>query len=343
MKLLMVTRKVDPSDELAGFTFGWVSKLASNIDELKVLTWQKSSSEGLPANVKLTSLPAGKLRKIFAFQIYLFKNLKTVDGIFCHMNPEYTILSAFAAKIYKKKIVSWYTHSSVSLRMRLMEKLATQVLTASSKSFRLKSTKLKIVGHGIDSEEFKPAENNQFGSPIRILTVGRISPTKDYDSMIKAVDILNDQSIEVSLEIAGGPGLESQQSYFEGLKGMVSAMKIENKVKFLGPVSHSKIPEILKISDIFINLSGTGSLDKAVLEAMASGCIVLTSNEAFAEMLPSELMVEKNNPKQLAEKIRFVIALDNQSREELQKKLRSIVIESHDLNVLAKKIVNNFR
>jgi len=57
-----------------------------------------------------------------------------------------------------------------------------------------------------------------------------------------------------------------------------------------------------KHADIFINLSDTGSIDKAVLEAMASGCLVLTSNEAFTNILKPQYLTQKD-PARLAEKI----------------------------------------
>ena len=83
-------------------------------------------------------------------------------------------------------------------------------------------------------------------------------------------------------------------------------------------------------------------MDKAVLEAMACGCIVLTSNEAFKSMLPKELMIEQNNPEALAAKIRPFIQLSNAEIDALRQRLRQIVVERHNLNQLAVTIVNQF-
>ncbi|MFH0820032.1 MAG: glycosyltransferase family 4 protein [bacterium] len=378
MKLLMITRKVDQDDALAGFAYNWIKKIAKKTDSLKVICLEKGNISGLPENVEIYSLNRDKysrssrlIRRLalcLNFQKLAWQLTPTVDGVFCHMNPEYTILIAPYAKLFKKKIVSWYTHKAVTWRLKLMEKLADAVLTASPESFRLPSKKVKVVGHGIDVEKFKPSNvilsppkadeesrENLAGSSRRstesgtpqddknfiILSVGRISPTKDYETLIKAADILQNK-LDFKIKIIGSPGLAEQASYFFSLKEMVEKMNLREKVEFVGAVPHREIASYFKSADLFVNLSDTGSLDKAVLEAMASGALVLTSNEAFSKILPTELMVEKNQPEILAQKILWVFNLNQDRKKELSGKLRQIVVESHNLDKLVEKIIEQF-
>jgi glycosyltransferase involved in cell wall biosynthesis len=70
---------------------------------------------------------------------------------------------------------------------------------------------------------------------------------------------------------------------------------------------------------------------------------VLTSNEAFEPILPKELMVEKNNPNALAEKIKWLRDLSENEKIELRHKLRQEVVENHNLDNLAKKIITQFK
>ena len=283
MILVMVTRKVDRNEHLAGFIYNWVKKLGEQVDELRVISWQEGDSTGLPKNIKVTHLKTkqNKLVKAIVFRRAVKNNLKGADGIFCHQMPIYTILAAPYARRYKKKLVSWYMHKTVDRKMKKMEKGSDVVLSASKDSFRLDSNKLILTGHGIDIEKFKPLSNLKATNVFRIVSVGRISPTKDYESMIKAMDILVDSGLsDLTLTIIGEPGLENQKTYFENLKQMVSKMNLTAKVWFLGSVPNNEISHHLQQSDLFLNLSGTGSVDKAVLEAMACECIPLTSNEA---------------------------------------------------------------
>ena len=94
-----------------------------------------------------------------------------------------------------------------------------------------------------------------------------------------------------------------------------------------------------------MNLSMTGSLDKNVLEAAASGRLVLTSNEAFEEpfkKISPDLFFERNNAADLAKKIMKLKTMPESERRELTAKLRSWVEQNHDLEKLAGKIVESF-
>jgi len=338
-KLVMITRKVDENDALAGFTYNWVKEIASNLEKLYVITWQKSDAGGLPENIEVISLPDGKIKKVFFLKLKLLKLLSRVDGVFCHMNPEYTIIAAPIAKIFRKRVVSWYTHRSVTLRRRMLEVFANKIVTANMESFPNPKypKKVEAIGHGIDTDLFKPAEDKKSDDKFTIISVGRISPTKDYESIIKAVDEIDDEKI--NFKIIGDVILRYQIKYLDTLKKMARAMRIADQVKFTGWVANRDMVPHYQNADLFINMSGTGSVDKVVLEAMASGCMVLTSNDAFRDIIPIELMVEKDNPKSLAEKIRWVMELSEEEKNNCKKRLREEVVQNHNLHNLAKKII----
>jgi glycosyltransferase involved in cell wall biosynthesis len=341
MRLLMITRKVDKGDHLAGFIYSWVAELAKHVDELHVISWQEGDSSGLPENTHVHHLPtrAHPIKKIFLFEQQLLQLLPNVDGVFCHQMPIYTILAAPLARLYKKYIVSWYTHRSTDWRMRLMTMLTNKVVTASAESFRLASKRVMVIGHGIDIEAFKPATHDA-RKPGSLITVGRISPTKDYESMILAVDDLVKQgNKDVTLAIVGAPGLAAHETYLQALQRMVATRGLQSRVTFAGPQPNAALTPLLRQAEIFINLSGTGSVDKAVLEAMACSCVVVTSNEAFAAMLPPECIAPKNNPAALAQHLRMLLEKSPNERRELGARLRTIVVEQHALSALMTKIV----
>jgi len=353
MRLLMITRKVDRDDGLAGFTFDWVKKIGEKIDKLYVICLEKGNTDGLPENIKVMSVRSGVpaknifLRKIsdfLSFQKLAWQNVNRADGIFCHMNPEYTIAVWPAAKFFNKKIISWYAHRAVTFRLRILEKMAYKILTPSPESFRLKSKKVIITGHGIDTEKFKPGIKSSADKFI-IITVGRISPTKDLETLIKATRILindfNEKNILV--EIVGAPGLKNHESYYNSLIEMVKKMRLENYINFRGNIPNKDIPKKLNNADLFVNLSNTGSVDKAVLEAMSAGIIPLSGNEAFLNILPEELMVKQNDFKLLAEKILALKKKSGDEKESIRKKMGQIVKENHNLEKLTAKIINSFK
>jgi glycosyltransferase involved in cell wall biosynthesis len=347
----MITRKVDKDDGLAGFTFNWIKKLGEKTDKLYVICLETGNIEGLPKNIKIlpirknlkNNLIVKKISDFINFQKLALINLKKVDGIFCHMNPEYTIAIWPLAKIFNKKIISWYAHGTVSFRLKLVEKMADKIITPSQKSFRLQSNKVIITGHGIDVDKFKKTDEQNNGK-FKIISVGRISPTKDLETLIKATDIIvnNLEQKDILVEIIGAPGLKSHETYLHSLKAMVKKMNLENQIKFLGSIANKDIPQKLNEAHIFINLSDTGSIDKAVLEAMATEVIPITSNIAFEGILEEKYLTKPNDYKMLSQKIMAIKNEEPNKQDSARKKLREIVAEKHNLNKLIEKIIKQF-
>lgn len=341
MKLIMVTRKVDAGDALAGFAYNWVKKIGDNLEKLYVVSWQKSDGSGLPDNVEVISLPENKWQKVLAMQKILWRLLPKVDGVFCHMNPEYTILSAPLAMLLGKRVVSWYAHKAVTWRRMVMEILTNKILTPSVESFRkpLFKNKVSVVGHGIDVDWFVPVEKKNDKSDFTIISVGRIAPIKNYESIIVALMELDSG---VRLKIIGDALLVEHIKYLESLRDLVKRNNLEDRVEFVGWIPNKDMVSFYQNADLFINASNTGSVDKVVLEAMASGCMVLTSNEAFGSIVGEEFMFEKGNVTSLVDKIRFVMNFSDDKENKIRSDFRRIICGHHNLSKLSSKIVWQF-
>jgi len=351
MKLLMITRKVDPMDASpAAATCKLVEKLAGQVDELKVICLEKGNVSGLRNNIQVGSLGKekgyGKIRKLIRFKILAWRFIRQVDGVFCHQNPEYTILISPYAKLFRKRIITWYTHGTVNWKLHLVNLLTNKILTASKESCRLKNRKkIEITGHGIDTARFVKGVETPNEENFKIISAGRISPTKDLVTFIKAVDILVNQkgAKNIKVRIIGPAVLKQDEKYRDDLSSM-----IENKglLKYisLSKASYDAMSAEYQDADLMINLSQTGSVDKAVLEAMACEDLVLTSNEAFENILNDQkLMFEPENYQELADKIVALMNLSNKEKQKIGQRLRNIVVENHNIDNLVKKIVNQFK
>ncbi len=357
MKLIFITRKVDRGDALTGFVFGWIAALAQKLEHLYVICQEKGDASGLPENVSVHSFGKergnGRFRQILQLSIINFQLFRKVGGVFVHMHPIYAIVAWLPAKLFRKKLILWYTHKSVDLKLRIAHFLADEVLTASKESFRLPSKKVNVVGHGIDLKKFQ-ISNDKFQtkpqiptSKFHILSIGRISPVKDYETLIQAARVLVKKQIrDFEVNIYGRIGLEEHQSYMDSLAKFVRNAELEDYVKFQGELDYEFVDEIYREADLFVNLSMTGSIDKNILEAAACEAVVLTSNEAFKEPLTKisgDLFFERNNPADLAEKIIKIKNWNTNQRAAVGQRLRSWVQEEHDLDKLAVRIVERFQ
>ena len=74
--------------------------------------------------------------------------------------------------------------------LRIAEKIADNIFASTSSGFRIKSKKLNIVGQGIDTEKFLPDTNKKPNDKFKIISIGRISPTKDYETLINAIELI---------------------------------------------------------------------------------------------------------------------------------------------------------
>ena len=150
---------------------------------------------------------------------------------------------------------------------------------------------------------------------------------------------------DLNVEIYGNAGLASQQSYLDSLVTFVENAELDDVIDFQAWVGNDFVPQLINESDLFVNMSLTGSLDKAVLEAAACEKPVLTSNEAFEKPLKqisSMLFFRRDHPEELAEKILTIKNLPQEERKNLGKNLRSWVEREHNLQNLVKKITNEF-
>ena len=377
MRVLLITQEIDENSALLGVTLTWIRHLAPKVDHVAVLALSVGAAN-LPANVSLYSMgkerSANKLFLLRNFYRYLWRLLRRreVDVVFVHMVPRYAILAAPLARLFRVPIVLWNAHGTVSRYLRIAHNLVAAVVTASPESFRINSPKRIVTGHGIDADYFTAAEQEptatadgrrfvtcatdaatdgdialaSAGSKV-LLTVGRLSRSKDYGTIIQALDLLRSRSpdLDVCLRIIGTPFFADDRAYLTELEGLVRELALEAQVTFVGKVPNRLMVDEYRRCDVLINASHTGSIDKVVLEAMACEKPALTCNESFAPVLANHegmLMFAPSDPAELAARLTSVLALDESRGSELGRTLRQIVVDDHSVEGLTDRFVEVF-
>lgn len=377
MRILLITQEIDENSALLGVTLTWIQHLAPKVEHVAVLALSVGEVS-LPDNVSLYSMgkerSANKLFLLRNFYGHLWRLLRRreVDLIFVHMVPRYAILAAPLARLYGIPVVLWNAHGTVSRYLRLAHRLVAAVVTASPESFRIASPKRIVTGHGIDTDFFTAAGRDSADSgderrlqtyatgaattggappeaahgPV-LLTVGRLSRSKDYGAIIAALAKLRSQSPGqvASLRIIGTPFFDDDHAYLAELKDLVRELGLKDHVTFVGKVPNRLMVEEYRRCAVLVNSSHTGSIDKVVLEAMACEKPALTCNESFAPMLADRadlLMFAPGNVDELAGRIAQVLALDAARRRELGRALRQLVVDEHSVAGLTDRFVEVF-
>lgn len=350
MKLLIFTQKLDMNDVgVLGFFHGWIEEFAKHCEKVLVICLYKGDYS-LPPNVEILSLGKemgpSRLKYLFRFYKYILQRRREYDAVFVHMNEIYVLLGGIFWKFWQKPIGFWYAHGKVKLFLRIVAKLADVIFTSTASGFRVRSQKVKIVGQGIDTEVFRPDYSKKEENLFKIVTVGRISPVKDYETLILACEILDKRGINFRADIIGEAALERDEEYKNELRRMIINKQLGDRMSFLGGVPNQKIISYLQVADLFVNMSHTGSLDKVILEAMACGLPVLTCNEALFEILGpwrEKLIFGKKNFSELTQKIMGIYQLSGREKENIGQDLRKIVIREHEISSLINKILSELK
>ncbi|MFA6095709.1 MAG: glycosyltransferase family 4 protein [Candidatus Paceibacterota bacterium] len=341
MRLLLITQKADKNDPVLGFFHRWIIEFAKHFEEVIVICLWQGVCE-FPANVRVISLGkeegSSKPKYLRRFYRTIWAERARYDAVFVHMNQVYVLLGALLWKLLGKQVFLWYTHRSVTLSLRAAVILVDKALTASSESLRIRSKKVTVLGHGIDTAVFSPTKKASSDS-ISIVTVGRISPVKRYETLIQAFSEIRSE-VPIFLDIAGAPATRGDESYLASLRALAAERGVSGRVRFKGAMRHDTIPALLRASDIFVNMSRTGSVDKAVLEAMSCGVPAVTSNVAFQSMLsPYGLFFKDGDVQELARILGSLVG-KRDTLTALGAELRAIVLRDHDLMTLIGRITN---
>lgn len=304
-RLLIITQKEDPNDDLLGFFVDWIAEFRKQGLTVRVLALKHRAGES-------------KLVRWIRLCCDIAREVRKHDAVFAHMSPMFAILAAIGGR----PVYLWYLHRSNTLKLRIAEKLVKKIFTASDKSLTIASKKIVVVGHGINIDKYR-INRTWSNAPLRIISVGRITPIKNYETLI---------ATGFPVTIIGRPVMPGDDAYLAKLKTLGG-----DRVTFAGFISHDKMPEQYANADVVVNLSPTGGVDKAGLEAMASGSLLLVCNEAFN--LPREFVFTTANSLDLKKKIEWLRDASVAQKANMSRTMVEQVTAEHNLPVTIKKII----
>jgi glycosyltransferase involved in cell wall biosynthesis len=334
MKLVVVTQQVDPGDAVLGATVPKLRALAECVEELVVLT--DSAVEGaLPDNVRVRTFRANRRAgRGLRFESALARELARRPrpaAVLAHMCPIYAVLAAPLARPTGVKVLLWFTHWRRSRLLAAATRASSAVLSVDARTFPLRTRKLVAIGHGIDVSDL-PCVKRPDREPFTLLALGRTSPAKGLETIIRAVH----QVEEVRLRVLGPSITEEERLHRMALERFVIELGLIDRVDISGPVPRHAVPALYVEVDALVNDMREGATDKVVYEAAATCMPVLASNSAFDTLLPERLRFEHGDADSLAEAIRWLLEADRQA---LGRTLRGTVVREHSVETWAERVV----
>jgi len=232
-----------------------------------------------------------------------------IDKIHCHFGDHKLFIGFFCSKLLNIPLsVTIHAHGLYANPNTKMFRLAInqcdKIVTIAQKN-----KDILVKEFGVDEKKISIirlyAANHFFEdrNKIRVLTVGRFTPRKGFDDLIKTIKLINRDDVE--FVIAGFGPLN--------LKKMIRDYGMENRVTIYDRLDERQLKVLYHSCHIYclpsktVEGEGQEGIPVVLMEAMASGmAVVATKNGATAEIVKHTL-VDEGSPKKLAEAIIYYL------------------------------------
>ena len=220
------------------------------------------------------------------------------------------------------------------------------VKTYLTEKWGIASDRIGLVYHGIDRITQANADDHGTFASLQsfpfLFTAGSIRPARGLEDIIRALAILNTGQ-PVQLTIAGkvDPGMEA---YFSKLKKTAKNLGIAERIHWVGKLNDSAMSWCFKNCEAFIMTSRVESFGMIAGEAMAHGCVCISSdNPCLPEIFGSSaLYYPPKDFTTLAKQIRYVISMGQAERAVMASAAKDIA-SKYSWEICAQKTVDELQ
>jgi glycosyltransferase involved in cell wall biosynthesis len=209
---------------------------------------------------------------------------------------------------------------------------------------RLYDRSVVVVPSSADSSFFRPFESksllyskwNMLPGKRIILSVCFLHKLKAVDLMIKS--LLKLSSSDINLLVAGD-GEER-----EALEKLASSLGLQERVFFLGRKNREELRELYNLADVYAQISYSEGLPRALVEAMACGCIPIVTNVGSMAALVSDgfngFVINPGNIDEFVVRVNEVLSFSEEKTKLMQSRARKTVKDNFDSRKIVEKMVD---
>lgn len=131
--------------------------------------------------------------------------------------------------------------------------------------------KVMILPKGIDLRNFN-SNTTFYSTKITAIVTRSLTAEYRHETILKAFAILHKKEIDFELIFIG------DGNNLNNLNFLTQELQLTNKVKFLGRVPYTDLPQLLQKANYYISMPNTEGVSASLFEAMACSCYPIVSN-----------------------------------------------------------------
>lgn len=340
-QLFIYNLSTDLDNSVLAFTQDWINAFALKVGQVDVYSTHVGKFNIL-GNVRVHETGGGnwwmRLRALIRLLISSARVLRNRKNsyVFHHMSVKTAIFPGLIYRIARVPQILWYSHATVTPELRLATKLVDKVVTSVMNAFPIPSLKVVLVGHGL---KFSDGLNNISlpNSRSGIVYLGRIAKIKNLEYLLLEMNRVN------FLGTIDFIGPIANFRYQESLRKIASNGKY--KLSFVPEIPHTQIFSTLSNYD-FCYTGTPNSVDKATLEATASGCILLSEMKPSIQLTGLDLAWKEyaiRSDLSVGDQYLAIQQLEMNEVEAMRAMTAEATIAMNEVNSTISKILDEFR
>ena len=249
--VVFVTQVVDPLDPTLGFVPRWIGALAERLEHVTVIGNEVRDPVGMAANVEVVSLGkergAGRVQRGARFEREVSRTARgSGTAIFAHMCPVYLNLAAPLAALRRVPTMLWFAHPAETTSLTLAEALTDAVLTSLPGAYPRPGPKVHVVGQATDTDRlaFDEGWARSDDGAFRLVALGRTSPAKGFDRIVRALARVRGEGQDVRLRIVGPSTTGEERRHAGELAKLVADLGLADVVELAPGVPPDRVPQV---------------------------------------------------------------------------------------------------
>ncbi len=246
---------------------------------------------------------------------------------------------------YRKTIKDILSKIAIKYIAKKVKKITVNVTKNKERVEQIMGRSADVFYCGVDvNDRLKRHSHSEIKSVFNLLSMGVFIPYRNYETLIKVVNLLNKSGYRVKLDIIGNTEFDTK--YVEKVKNLIEKTNSEKYVKIWGQVDEDVYTQLFNTANAFAFVNIEQSWGLAVFEAMSAGLPTIVSNSVGAiELLHNNqdaIIVDPLNSSEICDVIKQLID-DKQYYDLISRNAAKAVKEFTWDNLYSSKMLTVFK